>query len=39
MVPKEKNYFGPIRSLSSFSTAQTKKHLWKNLVKQIGENI
>ena len=29
-------YFGPIRSLFSFST---EKNVWKKLVKQIGENI
>jgi hypothetical protein len=35
----KKNCFGPIRSLFTFSTAQTEKNLWKKLVKQIGENI
>ena len=35
----EKMYFGPTRSLFSFSTAQTEKNVWKKLVKQIGENI
>ena len=32
-------YFGPIRSLFSFLTAQTEKNSMKKFVKQIGENI
>ena len=31
--------FEPMRSLFSFSTAQTEKNLWKKFVKQIGEII
>ena len=33
---EEKNCFGTVRSLFSFSTAQTETNLWKNFVKQIG---
>ena len=36
---EKKTCFGPIRSLFSFSTAQTEKLFWKKLVKQIGEYI
>ena len=31
--------FEPMRSLFSFSTAQTEKNSWKKFVKQIGEII
>jgi len=36
---EKKTYFGPIRSLFSFSTAQTEKLWWKKIIKQIGEYI
>ncbi len=36
---RKKNRFGQIKSLFSFSPAQTEKNSWKKFVKQIGENI
>ena len=36
---RQKACFRPIKSLFSFSTAQTEKYTWKKFVKQIGETI
>ena len=39
MANWEKYCLGPIRSLFSFSSAQTEKKSWKKFLKQIGENV
>ena len=36
---RQKACFGPIRNLFYFSTVQSEKKLWKELVNQIGESI
>ena len=39
LVNWDRDCFGPIRNLSSFSTVQTEKNSWKKFVNQIGESI
>ena len=39
LAKEKETSYRPIRSLFSFSTAQTETNLWKESVKQIGENI
>jgi hypothetical protein len=36
---RKETFFGPVRILFSFSTAQTEKNSWTKLGKQIGESI